>query len=363
MTLPEPVKNEVFEFPIQIPKPQDFKQSIKAKLIFLFILFTIVPVIVIGIFSFSVAARTLESQAQDVIESVANLKAIRLESFFKRIRGDIVIAQTLYNAKRLFPIIVRYADHRDNPRYFLAKAILDEQFKIWGKVRDEIVSAGFVNPQGRIVYIMGEVEPDSDSLLDQPLPDPGGKAFEQGKKGIYISELFESRRNPNHPLKMLVTLPVLGFKNEFVGVIFFEIDMTFIFEFIQDSTGLGDTGETYVVKNVGDGALFLNNLRHDPNSALKRKEIFGSSAALPAQEAVRGKNGAGISVDYRGKKVIAAWRYMPSMNWGLVTKVDADEVFEPVRQLKKAVLVIGFIILLAGMPILLLSLRSIFTKL
>ena len=363
MTFPERAKNKVFEFPIPIPQPQHFKQSIRAKLIFLFILFTVVPVIVIGTFSFAVAAHTLESQAQDVIESVANLKAIRLESFFKRIRGDIVIAQTLYNAKRLFPIIIRYADHRDNSRYILAKATLDEQFKIWGRVRHEIVSAGFVNPQGKVVYIMDESEPDSDSLLDQSLPDPGGNAFEQGKRGIYISELFESRRNLNHPLKMLVTLPVLGFKNEFIGVIFFEIDMTFIFEFIQDATGLGDTGETYVVRNVGDGALFLNNLRHDPNSALKRKEIFGSSAALPAQEAVRGKNGAGISVDYRGKKVIAAWRYMPLMDWGLVTKVDADEVFAPVKQLKKTVLVIGFIILFAGMPILLLTLRSIFIKL
>ncbi len=353
--LDSPAQEQVLKLPIE--------RSIRAKLIFLFILFTVVPIIVIGTFSFAVAARTLESQAEDVIESIANLKAIRLETFFKRIRGDIVIAQTLYNAKRLFPIITRYNDHRDSPRYVLAKATLDEQFKIWGKVRDEITSAGFVNPQGRILYIMNEAKPDSDSLLDQALPDPGGEAFKQGKKGIYISGLFKSRRSPNHLLKMLVTLPMFGFKNELIGVIFFEIDMTFIFEYIQDSTGLGDTGESYVVKNVGDGALFLNNLRSDPNSALKRKEIFGSSIALPAQEAVRGKNGVGTSVDYRGKKVIAAWRYMPLMDWGLVTKVDADEVFEPVKALKKAVLIIGFIILFAGMPILLLTLRSIFIKL
>jgi len=347
----------------QTPKLADVKRSVKVKLVFLFVLFTVVPVVLIGTLSFSAAARSLETQAEEVIESVANLKAIRLESFFKRIKGDIVIAQTLYNAKRLFPIVTKYANHRNSPKYLKAKGVLDQQFKVWGKERHEIASAGFVSPEGKIVYVMDEADLDSDSLLGQPLPDPTGKAFKQGKKGIYISDLLEGQRNPKHPLKMFVTLPVFGFKKEFLGVSFFEVNMTFIFEFIQDSTGLGDTGETYVVKNAGDGVLFLNALRHDSKSALRRKALFGSPAAIPAQEAVRGKNGSGVSIDYRGKKVIAAWRYMPFIDWGLVTKVDAEEVFEPVNELKKTVLIIGSVILIAGMPILLITLRSIFIKL
>ncbi|GEM_PF-5082432 len=337
-------------------------RSTKNKLVFLFILFTVVPIIVIGVFSFSAAAHSMEVQAETIIEAVANLKAIRLETFFKRIKGDIVIAQTLYNSKRLFPVIIKYSNQRDNPRYLAAKEVLDQQFKVWGKVRHEIISAGLVNPEGKIAYIMDEVDPGTDCFLDRSLPDLKEDAFEEGKRGIYLSELFKSKHNPNHPVKMLVTLPTFGFRNEFLGVIYFEIDTTFIFDFIQDSSGLGDTGETYVVKNVGDGVLFLNTLRHDPNSALERKVIFGSQEALPAQEAARGRNGSGISIDYRGEKVIAAWRYMPGMDWGLVTKVDAEEVFKPVNELKKTILIMGGIALFLGIPILLFTLRSIFIK-
>lgn len=63
------------------------------------------------------------------------------------------------------------------------------------------------------------------------------------------------------------------------------------------------------------------------------------------QQALNGRNGSGLAVDYRGKKVIAAWRYISSLDWGMVAKIDFAEAFEPVTKLRDfvVVLVIAFI--------------------
>lgn len=57
-------------------------------------------------------------------------------------------------------------------------------------------------------------------------------------------------------------------------------------------------------------------------------------------EAVQGKTGAGRDIDYRGKKVIAAWRYIPSLDWGMVTKIDTKEAFAEITNLRNLMLII-----------------------
>ena len=85
-----------------------------------------------------------------------------------------------------------------------------------------------------------------------------------------------------------------------------------------------------MVRKVGDYALFLNPLRYDPDAALKRKVMFGDKASIPAQEAASGKTGSGITRDYRNNEVLAAWRYIPTLGWGIVAKIDLQEVLIPV---------------------------------
>ncbi|MFA6079541.1 MAG: ATP-binding protein, partial [Candidatus Omnitrophota bacterium] len=68
------------------------------------------------------------------------------------------------------------------------------------------------------------------------------------------------------------------------------------------------------------------------------------SAALGAQKAILGEVGSGLSVDYRGKKVLSAWRPIRSLGWGLVVKVDENEAFMPIKKLRDLLI---FIILVA----------------
>jgi methyl-accepting chemotaxis protein len=83
-------------------------------------------------------------------------------------------------------------------------------------------------------------------------------------------------------------------------------------------------------------------LRHDTEAALKRKVLFDTAAGYPVLQAVQGRNGSGIADDYRGKKVIATWRYIPSINWGVVAKIDINEAFAPISRMKNIILLLVF---------------------
>ena len=170
--------------------------------------------------------------------------------------------------------------------------------------------------------------------MDNPLPDPENKAFENGKKDVYFSDIFKNKVMDNN-LSMLVTAPI-NYNGKFIGVVAFEIDMRPIYNLIQSTLGLGETGETLIGKfelpHEGfdkKHVMFLNSLRHDPDAALKRRVVLGSNYAVPIQEAALGKRGSGYSVDYRGKEIIANWRYISERDWGIVAKIDAKEAFGP----------------------------------
>ena len=51
---------------------------------------------------------------------------------------------------------------------------------------------------------------------------------------------------------MLVSGPVSDDNGQFLGVLAFGIDISPIYQMVQDATGLGQTGETLIAQNWGD---------------------------------------------------------------------------------------------------------------
>ncbi len=175
-------------------------------------------------------------------------------------------------------------------------------------------------------------------------------AFEKGKNEIYLSNVFRDPYETGRYITVM-TAPVHDRKERFTGVIAFQMDMKPIYDFIGKTTGLGVTGETLIVgRNDKREIIFLNPLRHVPDAILNKTVTLGEGIAIPAQEAAEGRIGTRISVDYRGKEVVAAWRYIPSLNWGVVAKIDTEEAFKPAKTLAWITAIISVIVVfLAGL--------------
>ena len=72
----------------------------------------------------------------------------------------------------------------------------------------------------------------------------------------------------------------------------------------------------------------LNELRWHENAPLNLHV-----QAEPAVNASLGKTGIIETIDYRGKNILAAYTYIPQLNWGVIAKQDLSELYAPIKSM------------------------------
>ena len=117
-----------------------------------------------------------------------------------------------------------------------------------------------------------------------------------------------------------------------------------------DATGLGPSGEAILARADGEAILVVSPLRHVPDAAFRFRRTSGQLPPdAPILEAVAGRRGSGVVHDYAGREVVAAWRYLPDLRWGMVVKEDADVALGPARRLRRlSVAACGLLLLVSA---------------
>lgn len=170
------------------------------------------------------------------------------------------------------------------------------------------------------------------------------------ERELFFSNIHREETDDVPHLDMLV--PIIRAsqgKERSIGMFLLRCDpREFLYPLIQSWPTPSPTGETLLVSREGGEVVFLNELRHQKNTALRLRFPAGS-ATLPAARGVQGFNGVMEGLDYRNVPVIAVVRAIPASPWYLVAKVDATEVELPVRDsFRRITLWMGMIIVLGG---------------
>jgi sigma-B regulation protein RsbU (phosphoserine phosphatase) len=184
------------------------------------------------------------------------------------------------------------------------------------------------------------------------------RVFDRAKT-LLVTEVsnFEYYAATNVPA-VFIAAPVLQ-GGVAIGVVVLQMSNQEVYTVVNDYTGLGKTGETVVGSRGDHDVVFVTPLRHDPYAAFRRKVPLGSAIDVPLQQAAQGGQGYGMGTDYRAKQVMTAWKYLPSLRWAMVVKIDTDEAFAPIVKQRNAVFIVGSITLLLVVVGALLVARSI----
>lgn len=133
-----------------------------------------------------------------------------------------------------------------------------------------------------------------------------------------------------------------------IGVVFIRINATkFLFPLIQNWPTPSRTSETILIRREGNNVLYLNELRHRKNTALNLMFPL-TDTLLPATKAALGIIGVVEGRDYRGKVVLANIEKIPETTWFMITKVDADEIFHPLREQALWIISMTVLLILVG---------------
>ncbi len=103
-----------------------------------------------------------------------------------------------------------------------------------------------------------------------------------------------------------------------------------LFPVLRNRYGFSRTAEIYLVKRQEDRVLFLSDVRHETNAAL-RLQLGLKWADNPAVAAVLDPQPVFQGKDYRTFPVLAAVAAVDGTPWMLVAQVDEQEIYAPVR--------------------------------
>jgi len=157
------------------------------------------------------------------------------------------------------------------------------------------------------------------------------KGVIQSRKVTFL-DLYREEKSGHIHIDILVPLVPESNDTLPVGVLLLRIEPNkFFFPFIQSWPTPSPTAESLLVRREGNGVVFLNELRHQKNTALTlRLPIVGKQSV--AVRAVQGVEGVLEDMDYRGVKVLAAVRAIPGSPWYLIAKIDLEEIYAPIRE-------------------------------
>jgi PAS domain S-box-containing protein len=198
-----------------------------------------------------------------------------------------------------------------------------------------------------IIDSQGDVRlsvPTSERGLTPYVKSLANQAMQAQK--VVFSDLY---LDDNSKIRLSVLAPLLviqGNAKVTVGVILIKIEpYLFLYPLIKSWPTPSLTGETELIRRDGNEVIFLNELRHRENIPLNLRFPVNSPKSVEAMVA-RGRKGIVEGLDYRGVSVLAAAGLIPDSPWFLVAKIDANEVYVPLKKLSHQV--VFFLIVLIG---------------
>ena len=192
-----------------------------------------------------------------------------------------------------------------------------------------ITSIQVTDKDGRVVSSTNEAV-IGHNIFDR---DIFKNAADEVYAGLYVSHAHSSdpRSKKQH---IDISAPITaGDDRELLGLIINEYDLVLLSKIATNRTGLGETGEVYLVNRDG---LMLTESRFMEDSSLKQVVDTEPVRRIAGD----GKGMAGVYPDYRGVPVVGASVYLPGYGWTLLAEIDKAEALVPLEMLRETALTV-----------------------
>jgi PAS domain S-box-containing protein len=210
-----------------------------------------------------------------------------------------------------------------------------------------------------------ELERTYESYSDMIIVSPGGRALfsvrgttpfigdedkqamkeSLKRRGPVLTELYRTGKNGTY---MDAVAPIVEGRENLIGFLIFRTDANvYLYPLLKSWAVPSASAEVLLLRRDGADVLFLNDLRHRGNTAFSLRYPLSLRQA-PAVQAVRGRKGMYLGVDYRGIDVLADLCQVPRSPWFLVTKVDAAEILAEARYRAGFIFLAVLLLLLSG---------------
>ncbi len=327
--------------------------NMKPKLLGLFLATSIIPIIFIGWWSARLSKNSLMEKAFSELEAVQMIKKKQLEDYFTIMEGQLhVIKDNPFVMGRVTEFDTAFMKGGDSVDTDTWRALAKKYDPIFTDICNDLgwYDIFLMCPEGSIVYTMAK-QSDLGMFLDkEPLKGSSlGKAFyklQNSNEEVAFGDFQPYAPSNNEPAAFMVAR-AKDAKGELIGHIAFQVSLDNINSIMKERTGMGKTGETYL---VGSDKLMRSDSYLDPTNRSVKASFAnpdrGSVDTEASREAITGKDGAKVISDYNGNPVLSAYDpvKIKGTTWAIIAEIDEAEILKPINSLIISILIAGLIL-------------------
>ena len=312
-----------------------FKQiNIGSKITALVLTLVTLAAVAISFIAYVMVTNALQKQYATSLFTINQSKKIRISDYFTQVEASLTtLEQAIVEdsvgivSTTLSPDEKTEISSPTTARNLSLNQLINQNFRIH--------HIYVVTPAGRIRYASNL----ADKKEGESFYDPEGQIIKNAREAKYYSGVHQQ----NDQAFLYVGLPLENRGD----VLLARVEVDPLYKITNDSTGLGTTGETVIGRAFKDKVVFLNPLRHPVGQVLSG----GNDKGGPMLRALEHSSGTTLSTDYRGEPVLASWDHVPTLNWGIVTKIDTQEIKGQFSGLLVRFLAAGLLVLVLALAV------------
>ncbi len=305
-------------------------RSLMARLVGSFLTVSLVTVGFVALVAFSEARTALRNEVVERLHAAAARRDAELSRWVERRRENLVFLTSLSDFRRDALLVA--ATPRDAQAHAGARA------RIEALLGSACASTGDLEELFLLTTPGGEVVASTDRrrVGDYRVND---LFYTRGKTETFIQNVYTSPVTGRPALT--VATPVPDDRGRTVAVLAAHLDLGYVDRLLAERTGLGTSGEAYLVGPSND---FLSSERFGRPEY--RRGVFSEGI----ERVLAGEAGVGEYLNYASVPVIGVYRWNSDRQLGLVVEMSQEEAFAPARRLVTTILGIGLVsaLVLAG---------------
>jgi signal transduction histidine kinase len=302
--------------------------KIRSKLVVFFLIISLVPLLIFGVFNYINTEQLLKKQILRELEIVADLKEKNFQDLFDHNIEKLKLVSIRYQLK---VELDKYNNNVDNKTD--SQKIINEIISPIKPAIERFEDIMILDPFGKVVASTNDAYVGTSHINDQ--------FFIDAKNQNNVSILFKDK---DKKLKSYLAGPLIH-NNKFLGVATIIYNLEDFISMLKAFEKLTSTGEIILASKDNNGdALVINPLRFYPEAALNLTISKNQSDTPTIQSLLKNENSFIETTDYRGIPVLSVTRYIEKLDWGLVVKIDKTEALASLENLKYITILIGVLV-------------------
>jgi signal transduction histidine kinase/CheY-like chemotaxis protein len=308
-----------------------FRRSLLRQLVSYFSVLSVITVSIVAIGSYFHARTSLSKEVVDRLTVATQLKSYQLKKIMERELRDILLVSQEKEVQESLQKMLN--SEANQPTYRQAYDKLKEYIDRVNLAKPSFRSIRITRNSGFVIFSSTNRKLEDTYL---PLGDPT-TYFTSDRIDTVVPNFYISPSNKK--VTMTVATPILDNRNVKMGALTADFNLDDIDNLIRDNTGLGETGETYLIGKAGTKTIVIAGKQIEANlSQNSDKEVHSDGI----DQAIAQKSGFGAYKNYAGVPVVGVYWWLPSQNLALIAEINQSMAFAAADRLAINILILGF---------------------